>query len=89
MIDDGASVDRHHFVPRSRGGKTSEYCHRICHDMIHRLWTEKELELEYSDPEAIRSDPRMQKFIQWVRKKEPGFYVRSKDSRERKRKRRR
>jgi hypothetical protein len=81
MLDAGNSVNRHHFVPKSRGGKESEFCHRICHDMVHRLWTEKELDLDFSDPAAIRADRHMATFIRWVRGKSPTFYVRSDESR--------
>jgi hypothetical protein len=30
MLDDGHSVNQHHFLPKSRGGKAQVYCHRIC-----------------------------------------------------------
>ncbi len=77
MLDDGFSINRHHFIPKSRGGREMEYCHRICHDMLHRTWSNKELEKEFSDPEKIKADPRMQTFITWIQKKEPQFYIRS------------
>ena len=35
----------------------------LIHEMIHRLWTEKELEATYSDPEMIRADPRREPFF--------------------------
>jgi len=70
----GPSIDKHHFVPKCRGGKATEYVHRICHRKIHSLWTEKELEKEFNDPEKIKANEEMQKFIKWVCKKEPDFY---------------
>jgi hypothetical protein len=70
----GPSVDKHHLVPKCRGGKETEYMHRICHRKIHSLWTEKELEREFNDPEKIKAHEEMQKFIKWVSKKEPDFY---------------
>ena len=73
----GDSIDRHHFIPKSRGGKASEYLHRICHRKIHSIWTEKELEREFTDPELICAHPEMEKFIAWVLKKEPDFYDRN------------
>jgi hypothetical protein len=73
----GKSIDKHHFVPKCRGGKATEYVHRVCHRKIHSLWTEKELEREFNDPEKVSSHPEMQKFIRWVSKKEPDFYDRS------------
>lgn len=80
MYDDGQSVNRHHFIPKSRGGKEQHYAHRICHDMLHRTWTNKELEKRFADPELIRADPKMQTFIEWVAGKDPLFYISSKDS---------
>ena len=67
-------VDRHHFLPKCRGGKESEYVHKVCHNTIHSIWTEKDLEQEFHDPVLVRSHPEMQKFIKWVSKKDPGFY---------------
>ncbi len=87
MIDDGKAVNRHHFVPKSRGGKAMEFVHAVCHAQIHALWTEKELEREYSDPERIRADPRMAPFLAWVGKKPPLFFARAKSSGEKRAKR--
>ncbi len=69
----GPSVNRHHLVPRSRGGKAAFDIHRICHSKIHSLWTEKELAAEFHDFDRIRADPRIQVFIAWVRKQDPEF----------------
>lgn len=30
MYDDGKAVNRHHFVPKSRGGKEQFFVHTIC-----------------------------------------------------------
>jgi hypothetical protein len=69
----GDSIDKHHMVPKCRGGKETEYLHKICHRKIHSIWTEK----EYNDPEKIKEHEEMQKFIKWVNKKEPDFYDRN------------
>jgi hypothetical protein len=89
MFKDGSSTNQHHFVPKSRGGREQEYCHRICHDLLHRLWTNKELENEFSDPVLILQDERVQAFIKWVAGKDPLFYMSTKDSKQRKGKSRR
>jgi hypothetical protein len=52
------------------------------------LWTEKELELEFSDPEKIKENEEMKIFINWIKKKDPLFYISTKDSNQRKSKRR-
>jgi hypothetical protein len=87
MYDDGKSINRHHFIPKSRGGKEQFFTHTLCHNMIHSLWTEKQLEMEYSDATIIKEHPEMQTFIAWVKKKDPLFYIKTKDSNSRKVKR--
>ncbi len=71
---EGPSIDKHHFTPKCRGGKESEYLHKICHRKIHSIFTEKELAKEYNDPEKVKSHPEIQKFLDFVRKKEPDYY---------------
>ena len=77
MLDDGFSTDRHHMVPKSRGGAATTRVHRACHSFIHSLWTVKELEREFSDPEAIKADPRARSFIDWIAKKDPQYFDKS------------
>ena len=43
MLEPGPSVDDHHLVPRSQGGKTKTTIHRICHRKIHATLSEREL----------------------------------------------
>lgn len=73
-------VDRHHLVPKSRKGREQFPIHRICHRKIHSLFTEKELERTYNTWEALRAHPEIQKFIEWVGKKDPGYYSGSSSS---------
>lgn len=81
----GVFVDRHHFLPKCKGGKESEWVHKVCHNKIHSVFTEKELAKEYYDPEKVRQHPEMQKFIEWIQKKDPDYYDKNvKHSRKRK-----
>jgi hypothetical protein len=73
----GPSIDKHHMTPKCKGGKKTEFVHRICHTKIHSIWTESELEKEFNNAEAIRENEEMKKFIKWVQKKEPDFYDRN------------
>lgn len=77
MLDDGFSTDRHHMLPKSRGGVETTRLHRVCHVFVHSRWTVKELEREYSDPAAILADPDARAFFAWVAKKDPQYYDRS------------
>ena len=65
----GASVDRHHFVPRSEGGRETSWVHRICHRKLHSLFTERELA----------------RFIRWVERKHPEFRARTATAKARRR----
>lgn len=69
--------DLHHLIPKSKGGKTTEYLHRICHRQIHALFTESELAKTLNTSEALREQPAMRKFIEWVKHKPDDFYQKS------------
>lgn len=81
MVDDGVSTNLHHMVPKSRGGRATSRVHRVCHSFIHSQWTEKQLEAEFNDPQAIRQAPQSQAFLAWVARKDPQFVDRSVRSR--------
>lgn len=71
-----AQMDAHHLILRSKGGRETQYLHRICHRQIHALFTETELARRLNSAEAIRQHPQMQRFIEWVKNKPDGFYER-------------
>ena len=70
----GDSIDRHHFYPKCKGGRVTEYVHKVCHRKIHSIWTENELAKEYNSSEIVKEHPEIKKFINWVSKKDPDFY---------------
>ena len=74
----GSSIDKHHFTPKSEGGKATLYVHRVCHSKIHSLFTNKELSTHYDTPEKLKENIHIQRFIKFVAKKGPSFYERSK-----------
>jgi hypothetical protein len=59
----GQFVDKHHFLPKCRGGKETEWVHKVCHRKIHSVFTEKELEKKYNNSELLKEHPEMEKFI--------------------------
>ena len=71
-----AQMDAHHLIPRSKGGKETQYLHRICHRQIYALFTETELARRLNSADAIREHPQMQRFIEWIKNKPDGFYER-------------
>ena len=67
----------HDLVPRLRGGKSGPtvLLHQICHNEIHAALTETELARDYPSPEALRSHPRLARFIRWLKGKPPTFHA--------------
>lgn len=72
--------DAHHLVPKSKGGRATEYLRRICHKQIHALFTETELANQFNNAAILRRHPDMQKFIQWVKTKPDSFYEKTRKS---------
>ena len=74
-IPSGVPASLHHLVPKSKGGKGGPVVllHHICHKEIHATLREAELARNYATPEALRAHPRLARFIEWVRKRPPGF----------------
>ena len=71
----GSRVQRHHPVPKSRGGRETVPVHPICHRIIHATLTNKELERGYASAEALRAHPEISKFLSWISGKEPDFHA--------------
>lgn len=76
----GISADDHHWIPQSKGGKKGPKTtiHRICHDKLHSVWSEKELAKTYNNPTVIKVAPEMQEFLAFVKNKRPDFYMSTK-----------
>lgn len=74
-IPDGVPQSLHHLIPKLKGGKggPTVLLHDICHREVHAALTEVELAREYSTPEALKTHPRLAKFIAWVQKRPPEF----------------
>ena len=75
-----AQADRHHLVPKSKGGRQTEFMHRVCHRQIHALLTEGELARQYATVEALLQHPELQAFVAWVKTKPEDFFVRTRKS---------
>jgi hypothetical protein len=70
----GKSIDEHHLLPKSQGGRQTHTIHRICRRKIHATFTEKELARSYSTWEALQAHEDIAAFIAWVKKKDPEYY---------------
>ncbi len=80
MIE-GGSVDRHHLVPKVRGGRETVFLHRVCHRKLHSLWSESELERLFHDVETIRAHPEIRRFVAWLEGKPATFWVPTREAR--------
>jgi hypothetical protein len=76
-------------VPKLKGGAggPTVLLHQICHDEIHASLTEAELARAYDTVEALRSHPRIARFLAWVATKPPAFHARTQKSLRRRRRR--
>lgn len=71
----GRRVERHHPVPKSRGGRETAPVHPICHRAIHAALSNAELERGFASAEALRAHPELAKFVAWVAGKDPDFHA--------------
>lgn len=79
----------HHLIPKAYDGKETIKLHYICHDKIHHTFSEKELSTYYHTIERIKQNEQIEKFIKWISKKPPNFYIKHKDTKERNKRRKR
>ncbi len=88
---DVTRVSDHHLIPRSRGGKhehTLPICND-CHNAIHALLTNVELEREFNSVASLLEDERFAKHVRWLRKQSPDRRMRTRTARDKRKKRRR
>ena len=70
----GVRREKHHVIPKSKGGKETVLVHPICHRKIHKVFSRAEL-AKLKTIEATRSHPDMEKFVKWLSGKPPDFHA--------------
>ncbi len=72
----------HHLVPRqtvkrkqAESGETIDIC-SPCHRQIHTLYSNLELAKHLNTIDKLQSEPKMRKFLSWIRKQDPSKKVR-------------
>lgn len=70
----GRRRERHHIIPKSKGGREVVDLHPICHRKIHRVFSNTEL-AQLASIEALKDVPEMAKFIRWLSRKPPDFHA--------------
>ncbi|MCP1468982.1 hypothetical protein J3E64_000653 [Sphingobium sp. OAS761] len=71
----GGRVERHHPLPRSRGGRDTVQVHPICHRTIHATLTNAQLAHGFADVAKIRAEPVIARFLSWIADKPPDFHA--------------
>lgn len=85
-------VTHHHLYPQKYGRKKGRKArakefpvvslHRICHRMIHALFSEKYLAEHLNTIETLRAHPEMQSFLAFIAEKPPSFDARVRRNKE-------
>ena len=73
----GRRIEWHHPVPKSRGGRDTVPLHPICHRTIHVTFTNAQLQRLPVDPQVLRANERIARFVDWVSGKPPDFHART------------
>ncbi len=86
----GPTVNDHHLIPRSKGGKKipPDTLHVVCHRKIHSVFTDNELMVSYNTWETLKAHDQIASFIKWVGKKPSEYVDVHRETKSRKRKRR-
>jgi len=66
---------KHHLVPKSKKGKETILLCDSCGQMLHNLFTNKELKKQYNSLESILANEDVQKWVEWVKKKPNDFTI--------------
>lgn len=71
----GIRTERHHPIPKAKGGRETVPVHPICHRAIHAHLSNGQLQRIGADVGTLRDDPGIASFLQWVVGKPPDFYA--------------
>nr|WP_246388479.1 HNH endonuclease [Novosphingobium fluoreni] len=71
----GRRVERHHPVPKSRGGRDTVAVHPICHRTLHATFANVELARLGQHVEALRQNSAIATYLRWIAGKPPDFHA--------------
>lgn len=77
-------LTKHHLLPREEGGKEEHiaYICEACHKHIHALYTNRELAIRLNTIKDLQEDEKIAKYLKFIRKQPSSKKVRSRKSRE-------
>ena len=55
--------DKHHILPKSKGGNVTVLLHKICHRKIHSVFSETELKNSFNTIEKLKEHPQISKAL--------------------------
>ncbi|ERJ13113.1 HNH endonuclease [Haloplasma contractile] len=63
-------LTKHHLVPKEEGGTHSEIALLCipCHRTIHSFYSNKELALHLNTLDLLKDDPKINKYLRWIKK---------------------
>ena len=62
-------IRRHHLIPENRKQSDVIQVCRQCGSQVHLLFTNKELEKELYTVDKLKDNPKMKKYLDWVKDK--------------------
>lgn len=67
--------EKHHLIPKSKGGKNTVHVCVSCGDMVHKLIPLNLLKTQYNTVEKLLQNPDVQNWVKWVQKKPNDFRI--------------
>lgn len=71
----GETIERHHPVPKSRGGREVVLLHPICHQKLHVEFTNAQLARIGMDRDQLLANDDIAAFLRWVEGKPADFHA--------------
>ena len=70
-------LEQHHLIPKSKHGAKLDtiFVCSCCGNILHQIFSNKQLAKEYNTLEKILSNEKMVKWIKWIIKKPNDFSV--------------
>ena len=77
LCDRKAAGSNHHLVPKCRGGASKELICIDCHEAIHALFSNKQLESEFDSVDSLLSDDTFRKTVKFISRQDPTRHVKT------------
>lgn len=71
----GIKVQRHHPVPKAKGGRETVPLHPICHRAIHANFTNAQLARAGGSRDVLLTNAAIAAFLAWVEGRPPDFHA--------------